>query len=49
MGASRVRHRRSWLPAALIAPLAVGLMGAHIDAEITRWSKVVKDSGARLE
>lgn len=24
-------------------------LGAHIDAEITRWSKVVKDSGARLE
>ncbi|GAB7550450.1 tripartite tricarboxylate transporter substrate binding protein [Cupriavidus sp. 8B] len=24
-------------------------LGAHIDAEITRWSKVVKESGARLE
>ncbi|WP_020206529.1 MULTISPECIES: tripartite tricarboxylate transporter substrate binding protein [Cupriavidus] len=24
-------------------------LGAHIDAEIARWSKVVKDSGARLE
>lgn len=24
-------------------------LGAHIDAEIARWSKVVKESGARLE
>jgi tripartite-type tricarboxylate transporter receptor subunit TctC len=24
-------------------------LGAHIDAEINRWSKVVKESGARLE
>ncbi|WP_420995698.1 tripartite tricarboxylate transporter substrate binding protein [Cupriavidus sp. 30B13] len=24
-------------------------LGAHIDAEIARWGKVVKDSGARLE
>lgn len=37
MGASRARHRRSWLQAVLIAPLAAGLMGASVSALADTW------------
>ncbi|MBB1629305.1 tripartite tricarboxylate transporter substrate binding protein [Cupriavidus sp. UME77] len=37
MGASRARHRRSWLQAVLIAPLSVGLLGASAPALADAW------------
>ncbi|MCP3020568.1 tripartite tricarboxylate transporter substrate binding protein [Cupriavidus basilensis] len=37
MGASRARHRRSWLQAVLIAPLAAGLLGASVSALADTW------------
>lgn len=37
MGASRARHRRSWLQAVLIAPLAAGLLGVSVSALADTW------------